>query len=161
MAYKKTKAPLAERLEFFKFQYSCQTFAQARKILIYIQGQKIVSGHLFHHTLWTSFMVLYGKPFKQRKPLKLDAIIVPEEFKKTHRDLLDFRDKMFAHTDLDIVDEKSLDPLNSVVVMVADGKVTMGNGFIYPNLDTTSRYRLLIEALIKKTNYHAVKLWNA
>ena len=80
---------------------------------------------------------------------------------ETHKSLLAFRDKMFAHTDLDIVDEKSLDPLNSVVVMVADGKVTMGNGFIYPSLGTIRRYRLLVEVLIKKTNYHAAKRWKS
>ena len=39
------------------------------------------------------------------KPLRLDAIIVPEEYLETHQHLLDLRDKMFAHADLDLLEE--------------------------------------------------------
>src|SRR5947209_8873300 len=107
MKYNETKAPLSERLEFFKYQYSCQTFAHARKILVYIQDQRVLSGHPLHHTLWTAFRVLYGKPFKQRQPLRLQTDIVDDEWLEIHQTLLDFRDKMFAHTDLDLVAEYS------------------------------------------------------
>jgi len=161
MTYQKAKAPRLERLEFFKFQYSCQTFAQARKILVYIQDEKVLSGHPLHYTLWTSFMVAYGKPFRQRAPLRLDAVLVPEEFLETHKSLLDFRDKMFAHADLDLVEGHSLDPLNSIVAMIENGNVQMGTGFIYPNEETTSKYRSLVELLIEKTNYHAAKRWKS
>jgi hypothetical protein len=161
MTYEPTKAPRSERLEFFKFQYSCQIFAQARKILVYIQDKKILSGHPLHYTLWTSFMVAYGKPFKQRAPLRLDPVLVPEEFWEEHQTLLSFRDKMFAHTDLDLVAEHSLDSLNSIVAMVEDGNVKMGTGFIYPNEEATARYRSLVEKLIQKTNYHAAKRWES
>ncbi len=54
-----------------------------------------------------------------------------------------------------------MDPLNSVVVIITDGKVKMGNGFIYPNPKSTAKYRSLVEALIEKTNYHAAKRWKA
>lgn len=159
MNYEQTKAPLSERLEFFKYQYSCQTFAHARKILVYIQDHGVLSGHPLHHTLWTAFMVLYGKPFKQRPPLRLQSDIVDGDWSETHQTLLDFRDKMFAHTDLDLVTEHSLEPLNSIVVMIHDGVVTMGTAFIYPNPESTAKYRSLVESLITKTNEHAAKLW--
>jgi hypothetical protein len=161
MNYETTKAPLSERLEFFKFQYSCQTFAHARKTLLYIQEQGVLSGHPLHHTLWTAFIVLYGKPFKQRPLLRLDADLVQNDWRETHQTLLDFRDKMFAHTDLDLVAEQSLDPLNSIVVTIQDGAVTMGTGFIYPDPESTAKYRLVVDSLIQKTNELATKRWES
>jgi hypothetical protein len=155
-----TKAPLSERLEFFKFQYACQTFAHARKILLYIQDHKVLASHPLHYTLWTAFIVLYGKPFRQRNPLRLDTNIVSVEFRDVHQSLQDLRDKMFAHADLDLVSQ-SLDPLNSIVVMIEGADVKMGTGFIYGDPATTSKYRSLVELLIQKTNHHANRLWTS
>lgn len=155
------KAPLVERLEFFKFKYSGSMFDQARRVLRHISDEKIGNDHPLHHALWTSFVVLYGKPFKQRRAIRLDECVVPADYQEEHNAIMTFRDKMYAHSDLDLLEQESRDPLNRVMVSLDGGKVQFAFHFLFPKEAVVKRYGELLEELIRSTSYHAKKRWDA
>src|SRR5688500_16845793 len=105
-------APLAERIDCYRYFSALHFFERARGILLQIQQE----GDLCEDseeseltrlpanavTLCHAFYVLYAKPFKQQqdKELKLGLRIladdvVPAAFRKTHDDTIKLRDKMY------------------------------------------------------------------
>lgn len=54
-----------------------------------------------HKALTISILVNYSRPFKQRKGVRLPESIVPGEFDYRHKSLIELRDKVVAHRDLD------------------------------------------------------------
>ncbi len=66
-----------------------------------------------------SLYAIYGRPFKQRNPFRLNEALVPAELKSTHDSAIKLRDKIFAHidTDNDGVRDDSGDLLGKMVIM--------------------------------------------
>ncbi len=153
-------APRSERLEFSKFKHAMSMFTEARDALQYIKDERIAAGHRLHHSLWTAFYIFYGKPFKQRSPVKLTQEIVPQEFRAEHESIIMLRDKMFAHSDVDNLATGGGAPLNTVVVSFRSGTPQFGFRFIHPTNSELDRYLDLLTVLVKKTSYHSSKFWN-
>lgn len=93
--------PYAERAEFWKFQSASVAFGMVRDVCDYLLQQQLPKSHPIHDPLVTAIYTLYGRPFKQRPPLRISEDIVPEQHQGTHYGLITLRDKMFAHTDID------------------------------------------------------------
>src|SRR5688572_1383924 len=91
----------AERAEFWKWQSASIAFEMVREVCDYLLQQQLPVSHPIHDPLVTSIYALYGRPFKQRTPLRLSEDIVPKRHRSTHDALITLRDKMFAHTDID------------------------------------------------------------
>jgi hypothetical protein len=152
------KAPYKDRIEFWKFQHASITFSEVSQLCDLILKQQIVSGHPLHVSLMTSLHILYGRPFKQRgAEVRLPEDIVPAEYKKTHDALINMRDKIYAHTDIDGPKTSDNDCLNKIGVYIQDRTVRFGMTMLFPR--DTQRIHDLAKALSEKTWYHAEKNW--
>lgn len=126
--------PLADRAEFWKFQSAGTAFSMVREVCDYLLQHNLPKSDPIHDPLVTAIYVLYGRPFKQRQPLRLSADIVKKEHSPTHSFLIKFRDQMFAHTDLP--GPKTVDghPLNFLTGETRNGRTTFGISVVTPPL---------------------------
>jgi hypothetical protein len=151
------KAPYEERIEFWKFQNAWITFSEAGQLCDLILKQNIVSGHPLFTSLMTALHILYGRPFKQRQVVKISENIVPAEYKETHDALINMRDQIYAHTDVDGPKTANADSSNKVGVFIANGNVRFALAMAFPR--DVKKIHELTKILSDKTWYHAEKIW--
>jgi hypothetical protein len=96
------KVPLSVRQEAWKFQHGevCMGLVlslcdRVRPLCDGRQPEDIPT--LYGQIL--SLYAIYGRPFKQRNPLKLTDAVVPDSVRSTHDAAIKLRDKIFAHID--------------------------------------------------------------
>jgi hypothetical protein len=104
-----------------------------------------------------SLIVLYGRPFKQRNPLRLSEKLVPPNFKGTHDFLIMLRDKVTAHTDIDGPTYGD-DLVNSIRFVFSDGKIELESNMLLIRPKELDNVASLLKSVCEKTDYHARKL---
>jgi hypothetical protein len=112
------KLPLQSRLEYWKYQCASLTFYNAKAVaesMICPEQPPLV------YPLLTSLYVLYGRPFKQRKRVRVSEELVPSEYAKEHGVLIGLRDKMFAHVDTDGLPSQNIQHLSNIWLGYRDG----------------------------------------
>ncbi|HZF01918.1 MAG TPA: hypothetical protein VE344_08490 [Methylomirabilota bacterium] len=126
--------PFIERAEFWKFQSAAISFEMVRDVCDYLLQNQLSKSHPIHDPLVTAIYTLYGRPFKQRAPLRLSEDIVPERYRPIHFGLITFRDKMFAHTDID--SPKTVDgyALNELAGFTRNAQTRFGITIVTPIL---------------------------
>src|ERR1035437_1111495 len=77
-------APYQDRIECWKLQHASITFSEVKHLCEYMLKEKIDSGHPLHVPLMTALHTLYGRPFNQRKEVRLAEDIVPAHFRDDH-----------------------------------------------------------------------------
>jgi hypothetical protein len=152
-----TKAPYNERIEFWKFQHASITFSEVAQLCDLILKRQIVSGHPLHASLMTALHILYGRPFKQRAEVKLSEDIVPAGYRNTHDSLINMRDKIYAHTDVDGPITTDNACLNTVGVSIHGGTIRFAMTMLFPR--DTQRIHDLAKSLSEKTWDHAENIW--
>lgn len=106
-----------------------------------------------------SLIVLYGRPFKQRKPLRLSEKLIPAQLRGTHDFLIMLRDKVTAHTDID--GPAYGDTLvNNTHFVISGGKIDLQSPTLLIRPKELNNVATLLDSLCKKTDYHARKLWD-
>lgn len=84
----------------WKMFYAFQSFEHARTAAEYVLKNKITDDNPIFYPLMTAVYVLYGKPFKKSRQVgSLGEELIPPEYRELHRDLLNHRDKILAHSD--------------------------------------------------------------
>ena len=103
-------------------------------------------------------LIEYCKPFKNSnansKKLKIDGLIFDEEKDKLHKKILYLRDKVLAHSDIDILEAKIYYDKNAV------HPIPLISTNIEPNMPKLSEIRKLIEFVLdelykKQENYNS------
>jgi len=148
--------PFAERAEFWKLQSASVTFEMVRDVCDYLLQHQLPESDPIHDPLVTAIYTLYGRPFKQRPPLRLSEDIVPERHRTTHFGLITLRDKMFAHTDID--GPKTIDgyTLNELAGFTRNAQTTFGITIATPILPSV---RELCVELYSHTHSEAEAIW--
>ena len=90
-----------ERLHFWQHAYARSAFLDADRYLAKILEGDAPLGSLDRKALTAAFVGAYGRPFKQRKAVRLSEDIIPTEHRDTHDSIIQIRDKIVAHRDLD------------------------------------------------------------
>ena len=103
---------------------------------------------------------MYARPFTNNKPLgKLADDIVPAQVKSLHGNTITMRHKLFAHSEATLAVGPDNYPHEAVIVN--DGNtIAMEVSRVAVNPEGLERMKDLVGALIKKTNYHRLKLAN-
>jgi hypothetical protein len=91
----------AERIAFWEHSYARASFVQARLYLELLLSADPPLDSLFRRALTISILAVYCRPFKQRSKVRLSEDTVPSEHRKTHDIMIELRDKVVAHRDLD------------------------------------------------------------
>jgi len=123
------KLPLTERLEYWKYQCASLTFHNAKAVAEYLIENK---RHPLQYQLLTSLYVLYSRPFKQRKQVRISEELVPSEYMEEHSYLIGLRDKMFAHVDTDGLADKNIQHLSKIWLGYRDGGFRAGMASLFP-----------------------------
>jgi hypothetical protein len=153
------KAPYKDRIEFWKFQHASVTLAEATKLCDQIIKQKIDSGHPLLTSMMTTLHVFYGRPFKQRPEVRISETIVPQNYKSLHDELINMRDKIYAHMDVDGPKTTNENSLNKVGVFIHGGEAKFALTMLFPREIQVEKIRDLTKLLSEKTLYHAEKIW--
>jgi hypothetical protein len=90
-----------ERISFWQHSYARASFTEAKIECEFLLSTNPPPHFTLRRALSVAIVTLYARPFKQRKAVRLSEDIVPVEFRATHDDLIEIRDKSIAHRDLD------------------------------------------------------------
>ena len=104
-----------KRFEYWKYLCAALSFDYAKEVADYLISQE---KNDLTYQLITSLYILYGRPFKQRMKFRISTDIVPQEYLEEHGLLLDLRDKMFAHVDIDGLPDKDISQLSKILLKV-------------------------------------------
>lgn len=118
-----------QRLEYWKYQCAALSFIRTKEVVDYLISNKNIP---LGYQLLTSVYILYGRPFKQKKRVRISEDIVPSKYIKEHGFLMDLRDKMFAHVDIDGLPEKDISQLSKIVIHIEDGSAKAGMASLFP-----------------------------
>jgi len=91
----------AERILFWQQAYARSAFIDAGRYAGRILELDPPLGSLDRKSLTAAFVSAYGRPFKQRRAVRLSDDSVPIEHRATHDSIIEVRDKIIAHRDLD------------------------------------------------------------
>jgi len=139
----------AERISFWQHAYARASFAQARLECQFLLSTNPPLNSTLRRALTIAIVMLYSRPFKQRKSVRLSEDIVPAEFRSTHDDIIEIRDKSIAHRDLD-APVADWGFISQLLVNIQSGELTIDT--ISPLLANEKAHELLplLDALIGK-----------
>jgi hypothetical protein len=155
------KATINERLDLHKYSLAAGAWAEARiaiNKIVELEQDGSNEARSTAHTMRVGFYILYGRPFKQRPGLKIDEDIVPQSLRSVHNGLIILRDKMFAHSDKDLVSSAG-DPINTVLIEIKSRSVSFGINTLKPLKNSTDAYLDLLDQIIKTAVYRRDKIW--
>ncbi len=153
------KAPYNDRIEFWKFQHASITFSETAQLCDQLINHNIISGHPLHTSLMTALHVLYGRPFKQRKEVRISEEIIPHDYLETHGALINMRDQIYAHMDVDGPISTSQNSLNKIGVLINGGNVRFAMTMAFPREGHIGKIRDLTMLLSEKTWSHSETIW--
>jgi hypothetical protein len=90
-----------ERIEFWKYSYARSSFVHADLFARRIFRNSPPLDRTLRDAITFGIIAAYGRPFKQRPEVRLSRDVVPKRHLATHDDLIEMRDKVVAHRDLD------------------------------------------------------------
>jgi hypothetical protein len=125
-----------ERISFWQHSYARSSFVEARIQCELLLKTNPPPNSGLRRALTIAIVTLYSRPFKQRKAVRLSEGVVPSEFRPTHDDIIEIRDKSIAHRDLDgpVADWGFI---SQVRVLIESGGLTVHT--ISPILEKTRR----------------------
>ncbi len=146
-----------KRIEYWKYLQAALTFDQAKEVLDYLKDN---SNTPLFGQLITSLYVLYGRPFKQRRITRIPDDIIPAKFKDTHKMLLDLRDKLFAHIDIDGIPETEVDQLYKIILRRKNNIFKPATASLLPEGLQFEKISELFQILQKHFNKKADEIFN-
>ena len=151
--------PHKDRLDFYKYLNAIVSFEKVSEICNYIENNKINTSSYIYYSLSLSIAVIYARPFKQRKNIRLEKYLVPNSLISTHNLLILTRDKVFAHTDTDGLRYDGNSIVNEISLSVRDGRINASMLALLFRDTEISNIRMLTNKLAEKCSYYADKIW--
>jgi hypothetical protein len=152
------KVPQIDRFEYWRFLSAHFSIQKAKGIATHLL-QTSPKDQLFYPLL-TALYIFYGRPFKQRRNVRLPDTMIPDRFMKLHRTLIDLRDKAFAHIDYGGIPEKGIDEFNRVLIRIDNGAASVGVATLIPHGLQLKDVIFLCDELLAKCSYHLQKIWD-
>ena len=90
-----------DRIAFWRDSYARSSFVHAAEFVRAMFRDKIGLYSVERDAFTIAITAAYGRPFKQRKSVRLSEDLIPVEHKETHKSVIEMRDKVIAHRDLD------------------------------------------------------------
>lgn len=90
-----------ERINFWKVAYARASFVDARIFTEQILKTNMALDNPLRKALSIAVLTTYCRPFKQRELIRLPEDIVPPVYRNLHNSMIEQRDKVVAHRDLD------------------------------------------------------------
>jgi hypothetical protein len=88
------------RIAFWRDSYARSSFVHAAEFVRAMFHDKIGLYSVERDAFTIAITAAYGRPFKQRKSVRLSEDLIPAEHKETHKSVIEMRDKVIAHRDL-------------------------------------------------------------
>jgi hypothetical protein len=145
-----------DRLEFWKFAYARASFVDAKHFLELLLDPDLEDSSPVRKALSIAASIVYARPFKQRNQVRLPDEIVPKQHKDAHDSVIDIRDTVIAHRDID-APEADCGPINQLRVNVQSRKLTVQTVSPFMSVRNARLVYNLVCEMIKKMNYHIRK----
>lgn len=146
-----------DRLEFWKFAYARAAFVDVQTFA----EELLASGAPLRSTMRKAFSIAiataYSRPFKQRSAVRLPEGIVPAEHRETHESIIEMRDKVIAHRDVDGPIAEDFGLLNQLCITTRDGMFAVNTISPWMSDDKTQQVLRLAESMVMKMDYHVNK----
>lgn len=152
----KSSVPYEDRRLFTMHQSANITFGMVADVCKYLLAHCLPKNSPIHDPLVTAIFVLYGRPFKQQK-IRLSEDIVPPAYRMVHKLLVDMRDKMYAHTDLDDYFSIKDMPMNMLTGYTKSNQTTFGITIFTPDIQKVQDLVILLQSICKQ---NAMDIWN-
>jgi hypothetical protein len=93
--------PLQDKEKVFCLLQAREAFKWVIRTCAYIINNNLDPDDDLYHPLVVAIYVMYSRPFLANFGIgKLDTLLVPEPYLPLHKEIIDFRSKVFAHRDL-------------------------------------------------------------
>jgi hypothetical protein len=73
------KVPKEDRFKFYQFLAASKCFEHVIDVCDSMQAKSIEPSHVLHYPLTLAIAIMYARPFKQRKQIRLPTIMIPKE----------------------------------------------------------------------------------
>jgi hypothetical protein len=91
---------LDARKNLWAWCYGEHAFQHCKACCDYIVKEGMTREHPIYYSLNVAAHINYGKPFRRSRGIEcLSAEIIPPAYRNIHEQILEWRDKMYAHTD--------------------------------------------------------------
>lgn len=150
-----------DRIWIFSYLYGKHAFLDVIKLVEHLEKHGIRDDHELYFPMITAIYTSYSRPFKKgRMCYPLPDMIVPDNYKGIHQQMIESRDKLYAHTDAEKHQYLGHDFLHAVRLSISyDGfgghclaRITPRNDFLCQHLP------ILCRTLAEKCTYHIDKI---
>jgi hypothetical protein len=156
--------PLQEREKAFGLLQAREAFKQCIRISAYAINSNIGPKHELFLPMAVTAHVIYARPFLQSYGFgKLEDAIVPARYKETHKRVLEFRHKVFAHRQLKErrrgEKKATLLDYHSVYLVIRGNQAFTTVAEQHPGPNCFRDIYVLSYALLEKVRYHSQKFF--
>src|SRR6266478_563599 len=108
--------------QWYKMEFANFSFEAVRDTLLKILEGKLTEHLPEYYAMSVGIICIYARPFTNNFPVgELSDEIVPQEFKKLHKDIMKMRHTLFAHAQASLTAGK--DDYPNEVVIEYDGRI--------------------------------------
>jgi len=155
--------PPNDKEKIFGLLQAREAFKNVIRICAYAVNNNIEHGHELCYSLLVSAHVIYSRPFLMSYGFgKLDDILVPDKYKKTHEAVLEYRNRVFAHRQLKEKkkgeDRRRVLEYHAVYYVVKGKTVFTAVAEDHPGIESFKEIHALCRELLRKVRYHSQKL---
>jgi len=89
------------RKDLWAWYYGMRAFEYCKSCCDHIIKEKMTSEHPLYYSLNVAAAISYGKPFRTSRGMeRLSEDIIPTKYVNAHKQIMWYRDKIYAHTDV-------------------------------------------------------------
>jgi hypothetical protein len=156
--------PIEEKEKGFMLLQARESFKQTIRTCAYAVRNDIQEDNELFYPLIVAAHVLYSRPFQINYGFgKLYDILIPEEYIAVHDEILNFRNKVFAHRQLKEKkkgeNKRILLDLHSVYFQIRGNQCYSIVAEKHPDVKMFSKIHDLSYVLLMKVRYHSEKLF--
>lgn len=148
------------RTEFWKFAYARSSFVDTRIFAEYLLAAGVDMRYPLRRAYSFAITTTYARPFKQRQPVRLSEDLVPAAHKMTHDGIIEIRDKIVAHRDINGPIAEDFGLLNQVQIVLSSGELQVNTISPIMGDDKVREVVPLAAEMEKKMDYHLHKYLN-
>ena len=148
-----------DRIEFWKFAYARSSFVETIVFAEYLLASNVRMEDLLRRAFSFAIITSYARPFKQREAVRLPEDIVPPANAKTHGAIIEMRDQIVAHRDIDGPISKDVGLVNLIEVIIASGSININTVSPIMSDEKTMDVLKLSKIMKEKMEYHLDKYY--
>jgi len=157
------RIPLDDKKQVFCLLEAREAMKAVIRTCVYMINNDVKPNHELYYPLTTAIYVVYSRPFMANYGLgRLDFLRIPDEYIALHEEILTYRNKVFAHKDVnrDVKNDyhETEWDLHAVFFTRKGSVIYTQVSELPPPYENVRRIHDLARVLLEKVMYHSQKL---